>query len=140
MQSTTGSRKVCCESRTRLSSITGSMTVRLSRRRKLPEYRKRRHNSIILGIFLTLTFFLPIPIERSASIFASLSENEKEPEQFRLLTRKRFPEIAVAKDKVHTFRSLSKNGAGGRTRTDTVSLPRDFKSLVSAIPPHPQQS
>ena len=23
-------------------------------------------------------------------------------------------------------------GAGGRTRTDTVSLPRDFKSLVSA--------
>ena len=29
-------------------------------------------------------------------------------------------------------------GAGGRTRTGTVLLPRDFKSLASTIPPHQQ--
>ena len=31
------------------------------------------------------------------------------------------------------------NGAGGRTRTGTAVRPTDFKSVVSAIPPHPQQ-
>ena len=30
-------------------------------------------------------------------------------------------------------------GAGGRTRTGTAVRPTDFKSVVSAIPPHPQQ-
>ena len=29
-------------------------------------------------------------------------------------------------------------GAGGGARTRTVVTPRDFKSLVSAIPPHRQ--
>ena len=31
-------------------------------------------------------------------------------------------------------------GAGGRTRTGTAVRPTDFKSVVSAIPPHPQQN
>ena len=31
-------------------------------------------------------------------------------------------------------------GAGGRTRTGTAVRPTDFKSVVSAIPPHPQRN
>ena len=31
-------------------------------------------------------------------------------------------------------------GAGGRTRTGTGVNPTDFKSVVSAIPPHPQRN
>ncbi len=34
---------------------------------------------------------------------------------------------------------ISPDGAGGGTRTRTVSLPRDFKSPVSTIPPHRQK-
>ncbi len=30
-------------------------------------------------------------------------------------------------------------GAGGRTRTGTAVRPTDFKSVVSAIPPHPHE-
>ena len=49
-----------------------------------------------------------------------------------------FTSVTVKKNSPDPTRDRENIGAGGGARTRTVITPRDFKSLVSAIPPHRQ--
>ena len=49
-----------------------------------------------------------------------------------------FTSVIVKKNSPDPTRDRENIGAGGGARTRTVITPRDFKSLVSAIPPHRQ--